>query len=127
MKKSHLKSSAAQRPTRRATPTADPKAAKRGRADRDQEARTGVFAQAWNYLLQADVESAKKFIRDYVFASTGIAAFARGTKISPRKLTRMLKPGAGVRLKELCEVLGYIRTKEGLEFTLRLVRTRTKP
>lgn len=127
MKKSRLKSSAARRPIRRSTPIADPMAAQRERADRDQGPPVDVFAQAWNYLLQADVERAKKFLRDYVFARTGIAAFARGTKISPRKLTRMLEPGAGVPLKELCEVLGYIRTKEGLAFTSSLVRTRTKP
>ena len=102
-------------------------AAARERAGRDRETRVALITRTWNYLLQADVERAKIALREYVFANTGIAAFARGAKISPRRLARALEPGAGPHVKELCGVLGYIRTKEGLEFTVRIKRGGTMP
>lgn len=64
-------------------------------------------------------------MREYVLAATGAVAFARGPKISVRKLARILEPGARLHVKEICGVLGYIRTKEGLELTLRIRRAET--
>lgn len=98
--------------------TRDFKKTVKSRAERDPEFRAGLFREAIEALMSDDVETGKVLLRDYVNATVGFEALAVELDKSPKSLMRMLSDKGNPRADNLLGMLGHLKKREGVTFTL---------
>lgn len=99
--------------------TRDFKETIQARAQRDPAFRRGLFQEAIEAFLSNDTETGKLLLRDYVNATVGFEKLGAELDKSPKSLMRMLSSQGNPRADNLFAVVGHLRKKEGLAFTMR--------
>lgn len=85
------------------------------RARRDPDFRAALLGQAVECIIENDLLTAKKMIRDYVLAAMGFPALAKAVGKSPPSLMRMLSEKGNPKLSSLAAVLSAAKEHEGIE------------
>ena len=91
----------------------------KARAERDPAFRRGLFEEAIEAFLSNDTETGKLLLRDYVNATVGFEQLGEELHKSPKSLMRMLSAQGNPRADNLFAVVGHLREKEGVAFTMR--------
>ena len=82
------------------------------RAERDPAFRAALLEEAIEAFLDADVETGKLLLRDYVNATVGFEALARELDKNPKSLMRMLSGKGNPRADNLFAVVAHLRKHE---------------
>lgn len=90
----------------------------KARAEQDAEFRIGLLEEALNAFLDADLETGKVLLRDYVNATVGFEALALQLNRSPKSLMRMLSDHGNPRADNLFAVLAHLKAREGVAFNI---------
>jgi DNA-binding phage protein len=84
------------------------------RAKRDPEFRAALLGEAVECLLENDVHTAKKMIRNYVLASMGFKELAKQVDKKPESLMRMLSEKGNPNLNNIAALLCSLKNHEGI-------------
>ncbi len=104
--------------------TRDFKETIQARAQRDPAFRKELLREGVESFLAGDVETGKTVLRDYIHATVGFNALARGTHHSPKSLMRMLGPSGNPQARNLFEIVHYLQKKEKVRFKVRAAAAR---
>ena len=99
--------------------TRDFKETVKARAERDPEFRVGLLQEALDAFLNADLETGKVMLRDYVNATVGFEELGAALDKSPKSLMRMLSERGNPRADNLFAVVAHLKASEGVEFSTR--------
>ncbi len=88
------------------------------RAGRDPEFRAALLQEALDALLNADLETGKILLRDYVNAAVGFEQLGEQLHKSPNSLMRMLSDQGNPRAGNLFAVIAHLKAREGLAFSI---------
>ena len=94
----------------------------RTRIERDPAFREELLKESVECLLAGDVDAGKAVLRDFINATIGFRELGELTDKSPKSLMRMLGPGGNPQARNLFEIIGCLREREGLRLTVRAVR-----
>lgn len=83
------------------------------RAERDPAFRVGLLEAALAAFLDADVETGKVLLRDYVNATVGFERLGATLETSPKSLMRMLSAKGNPRAGNLFAILGHLKGRKG--------------
>jgi DNA-binding phage protein len=73
-------------------------------------------------LLENDVRTAKKMMRDYVLSSIGFEALAKQVNKKPQSLMRMLSDKGNPNLNNMAALLSSLKNHAGIEFHVQATR-----
>lgn len=96
--------------------TRDFKQTIKARADRDPEFRAGLLEEALDAFLNADLETGKVLLRDYVNATVGFEQLGRELDKSPKSLMRMLSAQGNPRANNLFSLTAHLSQQAGVAF-----------
>jgi DNA-binding phage protein len=96
--------------------TRDFKDTVKARAERDPEFRIALLEEALDAFLNADLETGKVLLRDYVNATMGFERLGEQLHKSPKSLMRMLSEQGNPRANNLFAVLAHLKAREGVSF-----------
>lgn len=99
--------------------TRDFKRTIKARADRDPEFRTGLLEEALDAFLDANLETGKVLLRDYVNATLGFEQLGKDLEKSPKSLMRMLSAQGNPRADNLFSLTSYLSKQEGVALRVR--------
>lgn len=88
----------------------------KARADHDPEFRAGLLEEALDAFLNADLETGKILLRDYVNATVGFEQLGRDLDKSPKSLMRMLSTRGNPRADNLFSLTAHLSHREGVAF-----------
>jgi DNA-binding phage protein len=98
--------------------TRDFKDTVKDRAERDPEFRVALLEEALDALLNADLETGKVLLRDYVNATVGFEQLGAQLAKSPKSLMRMLSAQGNPRADNLFAVVAHLKAREGVSFSI---------
>ena len=101
--------------------TRDFKETIQARVERDPAFREELLREGVECLLSGDLDTGKAVLRDYINATIGFEALGDLTDKSPKSLMRMFGPKGNPQARNLFEIIGYLRKREGLHFEVRTV------
>jgi DNA-binding phage protein len=101
--------------------TRDFQATVRARAQADPEFRRALLCQGVESVLFGDIDTGKAVLRDYVNATLGFRALAKGTGIPAKSLMRMLSAGGRPSSVKLAAILRVLQRNEGVRLEVRAV------
>ena len=84
------------------------------RAKNDPDFRAALLGEAVECLLENDVRTAKKMIRDYVLSSIGFEELAKQVDKKPESLMRMLSEKGNPNLNNVAALLSSLKEHEGI-------------
>jgi len=84
------------------------------RAANDLDFRYGLLIESLDAMLSGDLETGKSLLRDYINATTGFEALAKGIDKSPKSLMRMLSASGNPTAKNLFGIVSYLQQAEGV-------------
>ena len=90
----------------------------KARAERDPAFRVGLLQEALNAFLDADLETGKILLRDYVNATVGFEQLGAQLHKSPKSLMRMLSHQGNPRAGNLFAVVAHLKAREGVDFRI---------
>ena len=64
-------------------------------------------------MLTGDIDTGKAILRDSIEATLGFEELGNGTGIRAKSLIRMFGPRGNPQARNLCRVIGYLRTRAG--------------
>lgn len=99
--------------------TRDFKETVKARAGRDPEFRLGLLQEALEAFLDADLETGKVLLRDYVNATVGFEQLGAQLHKSPKSLMRMLSAEGNPRADNLFAVVAYLKSAEGIALSVK--------
>ncbi len=99
--------------------TRDFKETVRARAERDPDFRIGLLEEALDAFMNADLETGKILLRDYVNATVGFESLGRDLHKSPKSLMRMLSGDGNPRAGNLFAIMAHLKAREGVAVSLR--------
>lgn len=88
----------------------------KARAERDPAFRVALFEEAIEAFLNADLETGKVLLRDYVNATVGFEVLGAQLHKSPKSLMRMLSEEGNPRADNLFAVVSYLKAHEDVSF-----------
>jgi len=88
----------------------------KARAERDPRFRIALLEEAIEALLNADLETGKLLLRDYVNATIGFEALGTQLHKSPKSLMRMLSAAGNPRVDNLFAVVSHLQAHAGVSF-----------
>lgn len=88
----------------------------KARAQREPEFRIGLLEEALGAFLQADLDTGKVLLRDYVNATVGFEELGKQLDKNPKNLMRMLSDKGNPRADNLFAVVAHLQTNEGVAF-----------
>jgi DNA-binding phage protein len=91
----------------------------KARADRDPEFRVAMLQEAIDAFLNADIQTGKTILRDYVNATVGFEELGTQLHKNPKSLMRMLSEQGNPRADNLFAVVAHLKQREGVLFDLR--------
>lgn len=91
----------------------------KARAERDPAFRVALLEEALDAFLNADLETGKVLLRDYVNATIGFEALGAQLHKSPKSLMRMLSQDGNPRADNLFAVVSYLNAHEGGSLSVR--------
>jgi len=94
----------------------------RDRARRSASFRRALLAEAIEAMLQGEPDVGKSIIRDYINATVGFEALARGTRKPLKSLMQMFGPRGNPTAENLFSVLAWLQDQEGIHLTVRAHR-----
>jgi DNA-binding phage protein len=100
--------------------TVDFKETIRARVIRDPKFRRELLREGVESLLSGDLATAKTILRDYINATGGFSDVSEATNIPSKSLMRMLGPSGNPRASNLMEIVGFLQSREGVRFQLKL-------
>ena len=68
------------------------------------------------------METGKSLLRDYVNATIGFGELGGMTDKSPKSLMRMLSPNGNPHARNLFEIIGCLREREGVHLKIQMFR-----
>ena len=89
------------------------------RAERDPAFRVALLEEALDAFLNADLETGKVLLRDYVNATVGFEALGAQLHKSPKSLMRMLSEEGNPRANNLFALVSHLNAQEGGSFSVR--------
>jgi len=92
------------------------------RARRDPKFRAELLAQAVECIVEDDVATAKKLIRDYVLSSIGFEALGKRVDKRPESLMRMLSDKGNPNLNNLATLLASLKKHAGVRLRVQASR-----
>lgn len=98
--------------------TRDFKDTVKARAERDPEFRVALLEEALDAFLNADLETGKVLLRDYVNATVGFEQLGAQLHKSPKSLMRMLSEQGNPRANNLFAVVAHLNAREGISFSV---------
>jgi DNA-binding phage protein len=98
--------------------TRDFKDTVKARAERDPEFRVALLEEALDAFLNADLETGKVLLRDYVNATVGFEQLGEQLHKSPKSLMRMLSAQGNPRADNLFAVVAHLNAREGISFSV---------
>jgi DNA-binding phage protein len=98
--------------------TRDFKDTVKARAERDPEFRVALLEEALDAFLDADLETGKVLLRDYVNATVGFEQLGEELHKSPKSLMRMLSEQGNPRADNLFAVVAHLKAYEGVSFSV---------
>jgi len=99
--------------------TRDFKDTVKARAERDPEFRIALLEEALDAFLNADLETGKVLLRDYVNATVGFERLGEQLHKSPKSLMRMLSEQGNPRADNLFTVVAHLKAHEGVSFSVK--------
>jgi DNA-binding phage protein len=90
------------------------KATVKARAEQDPAFRVALLEEALDAFLNADLETGKVLLRDYVNATVGFEELGARLHKSPKSLMRMLSTDGNPRADNLFAVLAHLKDREGV-------------
>ncbi len=102
--------------------TRDIKATVRARIEHDPDFRQALLEEGVECFLAGDIEVGKSVLREYINATIGFRELGGLTHKSPKSLMRMLGPRGNPQARNLFEIIGCLREREGLHLKVRAVR-----
>jgi hypothetical protein len=84
------------------------------RAKREPEFRAALIGQAVECIVENDVRTAKRLIRDYVLASTSFEALSKKIKKKPESIMRMLSDKGNPTISNMAALLSTLKKHEGI-------------
>jgi hypothetical protein len=91
----------------------------KARAERDPEFRVALLEEALDAFLNADLDTGKVLLRDYVNATVGFEQLGVQLQKSPKSLMRMLGERGNPRADNLFAVFAHLKAREGVSFSVR--------
>lgn len=91
----------------------------KARADRDPEFRVAMLQEAIDAFLNADLQTGKIILRDYVNATVGFEELGTQLHKNPKSLMRMLSEQGNPRADNLFAVVAHLKQREGVSLDLR--------
>ena len=91
----------------------------KARADRDPEFRVAMLQEAIDAFLNADIQTGKVILRDYVNATVGFEELGTQLHKNPKSLMRMLSEQGNPRADNLFAVVAHLKQREGVSLDLR--------
>lgn len=92
----------------------------KARAAQDPAFRVALLEEALEALMNADLETGKVLLRDYVNATLGFEELGARLHKSPKSLMRMLSTEGNPRANNLFAVVAHLKEREGLRFDITL-------
>jgi len=86
----------------------------KNRAERDPEFRVALLQEALDAFLNADIDTGKTMLRDYVNATVGFERLGEELHKSPKSLMRMLSEQGNPRADNLFAVVAHLKKSEGV-------------
>lgn len=102
--------------------TRDFKETIKARVERDKAFRKELLREAVECFLAGEIQTGKAVLRDYINATVGFVALAKALGRSPKSVMRMLGPSGNPQARNLFEIVGYLRRREGISFQLKTRR-----
>jgi DNA-binding phage protein len=87
------------------------------RAKQDDEFRIALLMEAIDLLLEGDIETAKKHLRDYIHASISMETLAKKVDKDKANIQRMLSAGGNPGIKSLFPIIKALQDYEGIQIT----------
>lgn len=75
------------------------------RVKRDPEFRTELIIEATNCVLDGDIETGKRLLRDYLNATEMLPAIAEKTHLPEKSIRRMIGPSGNPTIKNFVNIL----------------------
>jgi DNA-binding phage protein len=88
----------------------------------DPEFATILFQEAIQAMLEGDLDTGKSVLRDYINATVGFEAVAKGTGTPAKSLHRMLSSTGNPQAKKLFAVLAYLENQSGMHVQVQAYR-----
>jgi len=92
----------------------------KARAAQDPAFRVALLEEALEALVNADLETGRLLLRDYVNATLGFEGLGARLHKSPKSLMRMLSTEGNPRADNLFAVVAHLKEREGLRFDITL-------
>lgn len=92
----------------------------KARAAQDPVFRVALLEEALEAFVNADLETGKGLLRDYVNATLGFEELGARLHKSPKSLMRMLSTEGNPRANNLFAVMAHLKEREGLRFVITL-------
>jgi DNA-binding phage protein len=92
----------------------------KARAAQDPAFRVALLEEALEALVNADLETGKVLLREYVNATLGFEELGARLHKSPKSLMRMLSTEGNPRANNLFAVVAHLKEREGLRFDITL-------
>src|SRR5258708_12846292 len=91
------------------------------RIEGDPKFRQALFQEAFQTLIEGDVDTAKAVLRDYINATIGFPTLAEATKMPPKSLMRMFGPHGNPTAVNLFGAIVALQEKTGVHLEVRAV------
>jgi DNA-binding phage protein len=104
------------------TLTRDFKETVRARAQQDAAFREELLRESIECLLAGDLDVGKAMLRNYINATMGFKELGERTAKSSKSLMHMLGPKGNPQARNLFEIIGHLREREGLHIRVQAVR-----
>lgn len=86
------------------------------RAERDPTFRIALLEETLDAFLNADLETGKLLLRDYVNVTVGFETLGVQLHESPKSLMHMLSEESNPHVNNLFNVVSYLKAHEGVSF-----------
>ena len=80
--------------------------------------RVELLRSALECMLEGDLETGKRLLRDYINATVGFEDVAEHLAKNPKSVMRMLSPSGNPRAENLFGIINHLRQREGVRFEL---------
>ena len=85
------------------------------RAKQDSDFRKELIVEATNALLEGDIDTGKRLLRDYLNATEAFQLIAGELKQNEKSIRRMIGPRGNPTLKNFTNLLNACKRRESLE------------
>jgi hypothetical protein len=85
------------------------------RAKKDSDFRKELIIEATNALLEGDIDTGKRLLRDYLNATEAFQSIAGELKQNEKSIRRMIGPRGNPTLKNFTNLLNACKRRESLE------------